>query len=271
MKKVLIPTDFSDTSKNAAIFAVKALENAKDVSIILYNIHKPGNSESSNSSQTHRATIINQALEDLKTDLLKVADVNISYATEGGSSLVETIERYVRHNGIDLIIMGITGATKLEQIFMGSNTLDMIEKSICPVMIIPPDAKFSTIKDVVLASDFKDVMASTPVAPIKKVLDLFKPALHIVNVDPEHYVEITDEYKVERNKLEDMFKEYNPEFYFIRQYDFLEAISQFTIDKKIDLIFTVPKKQGFLKDLFKTSHTKKLAYHSRVPIVAIQE
>lgn len=268
MKKVLIPTDFSDTSKNAAIFAVQALEHTKDVNIILYNIHK-GASDSS--SANSRSAIITQALEQLKADLLKVADVNITYATESGSSLVETIERYVRHNGIDLIIMGITGATKLEQIFMGSNTLDMIEKSICPVMIIPPDAKFSAIKDVVLASDFKDVTVSTPVAPIKKVLDLFSPALHIVNVDPEHYVQITDEYKVERNKLEEMFKEYNPEFYFIRQYDFLEAISQFTVDKKIDLIFTVPKKQGFLKDLFKTSHTKKLAYHSRVPIVAIHE
>ncbi|WP_126971658.1 universal stress protein [Gynurincola endophyticus] len=271
MKKVLIPTDFSDTSKNAAIFAVQALENVQDVSLILYNIHKPGSSDSSSSTKTDRAAIISQALEQLKTDLLKVANVNISFATESGSSLVESIERYVRHNGIDLIIMGITGATKIEQIFMGSNTLDMVEKSICPVMIIPPDAKFSAIKDVVLASDFKDVAASTPVAPIKKVLELFKPALHIVNVDPEHYVEITEEYRVERNKLEDMFKEYNPEFYFIRQYDFLEAISQFAVDKKIDLIFTVPKKQGFVSGLFATSHTKKLAYHSRIPIVAIQE
>ncbi len=265
MKKVLIPTDFSDTSKNAAVFAVQALANTSDVSIILYNFQKSSTSEA-------REKIILHALEELKNDLLKlVPGSNLSYATEAGSSLIETIDRYVRHNGIDLIIMGITGATKIEQIFMGSNTLEVVEQGSCPVMIVPPDAKFAAIKDVVLASDFKDVTASTPVAPIKKVLDLFKPALHVVNVDPEHYIEITDEYKAERNKLEEMFKDYNPEFYFIRQYDFLDAISQFAIDKKIDLIFTVPKSQSFLKGLFATSHTKKLVYHSRIPIVAIHE
>jgi hypothetical protein len=92
-----------------------------------------------------------------------------------------------------------------------------------------------------------------------------------VNVDSEHYVELTDEYKAERVKLEAMLKAYSPEFYFIRQYDFFDAISQFVDDKNIDLIFIVPKDRSFVSNLFKTSHTKKLAYHSHVPIVAIHE
>ncbi|HUP13511.1 MAG TPA: universal stress protein, partial [Niastella sp.] len=61
------------------------------------------------------------------------------------------------------------------------------------------------------------------------------------------------------------------EFYFIRQYDFFDAISQFADDKNIDLIVIVPRDRSFLSGLFKTSHTKKLAYHSHIPIVAIHE
>ena len=275
MKKLLVPTDFSDTSKNAARFAVQMAADIQNVRIILIHVSDKITGGSDGSPLTEddddRRVILTQALSQLKDEMHAVAQVPIDFVTEKGSSLVETLTRYVRHQAIDLVIMGITGATRLEQIFMGSNTLEMAKESVCPVLIVPPDANYRKIKNVVLASDFKEVDITIPVAPLKATLDLFKPALHIVNVDSEHYVELTDEYKAERVKLEAMLKGYSPEFYFIRQYDFFDAISQFVDDKNIDLIFIVPKDRSFVSNLFKTSHTKKLAYHSHVPIVAIHE
>jgi nucleotide-binding universal stress UspA family protein len=275
MKKLLVPTDFSDTSKNAAIFAAQMAADIQNAKIILIHVSDKITGGSDGSPLTEddddRRVILTQALEQLKEELLAVAQAPIEFVMEKGSSLVETLTRYVRHQAIDMVVMGITGATRLEQIFMGSNTLDMAKEGVCPVLIIPPDAKYRTIKNVVLASDFKEVETTIPVAPIKATLDLFKPALHIVNVDSEHYVELTDEYKAERKKLEVMFKDYKPEFAFIRQYDFFDAISQFVDDRNIDLILIVPKDRSFVPSLFKTSHTKKLAYHSHVPIVAIHE
>lgn len=275
MKKLLVPTDFSDTSKNAAAFAAKMAADVQNAKIILIHVSDKITGGSDGSPLTEddddRRVILTQALSQLKDELLAVAQVPIEFVMEKGSSLVETLTRYVRHQAIDMVIMGITGATRLEQIFMGSNTLEMAKESVCPVLIVPPDATYRKIKNVVLASDFKDVDITIPVAPLKATLDLFKPTLHIVNVDSEHYVELTDEYKAERMKLESMLKNYAPEFAFIRQYDFFDAISQFVEDRNIDLIVIVPKDRSFLSGLFKTSHTKKLAYHSHVPIVAIHE
>jgi nucleotide-binding universal stress UspA family protein len=275
MKKLLVPTDFSDTSKNAALFAVQMAADIQNAKIILIHVSDKITGGSDGSPLTEddddRRIILTQALSQLKDELLAVAQAPIEFVTEKGSSLVDILSRYVRHQAIDMVIMGITGATRLEQIFMGSNTLEMAKESVCPVLIIPPDAKYRKIKNVVLASDFKEVDTTIPVAPLKATLDLFKPALHIVNVDSEHYVELTDEYKAERAKMESMLKNYSPEFYFIRQYDFFDAISQFVEDKNIDLIVIVPKDRSFVSGLFKTSHTKKLAYHSHIPIVAIHE
>jgi nucleotide-binding universal stress UspA family protein len=275
MKKLLVPTDFSDTSKNAALFAAQMAADVQNATIILIHVSDKITGGSDGSPLTEddddRRLILTQALSQLKDELLAVAKAPIEFVMEKGTSLVETLSRYVRHQAIDMVIMGITGATRLEQIFMGSNTLEMAKEGVCPVLIIPPDAKYRKIKNVVLASDFKDVDTTIPVAPLKATLDLFKPALHIVNVDSEHYVELTDEFKAERGKLEVMLKNYSPEFYFIRQYDFFDAISQFVDDRNIDLIFIVPRERSFLSGLFKTSHTKKLAYHSHVPIVAIHE
>lgn len=276
MKKFLVPTDFSDTAKNAALYAAQVAAGVKDAQIILYNVSDKITAGTDGSPLTEsdddRALILTQALEQLKTEMLATASAaQITCVIDAGTSLVETLERYVRHHGVNLVIMGITGATRLEQIFMGSNALDMVNKAVCPVIIVPPDAQYKQIKNVVFASDFKEVDSTTPIAPIKAVLDIFKPNLHVVNVDSEHYVELTDDYKLERTKLENMLKEYNPQFYFIRFFDFQEAISQFAHDKNIDLILIVPKRNAFLSGLFKTSHTKKLAYHSHVPIVAIHE
>lgn len=276
MKKFLVPTDFSDTSKNAARFAVQAVANEKDATIILYNLHDVVAAGSDGSllteTENDRIIVLTEALNNVRDELLTLApQAKIEIVLEAGSSLVDSLDRYVRHHGINLVLMGITGATRLEQIFMGSNTLNLVDKGICPVMIIPPDATYHPIKNIVLASDLKDVDTTTPIAPIKGILKLFNATLHVVNVDSEHYVDITDEYKAERAKLEKMFAGYNPEFYFIRQYDFQEAISQFSIDRAIDAIIIVPKRNSFLSGLFKTSHTKKLAYHSHIPIVAIHE
>lgn len=275
MKKILVPTDFSDTSKNAALFAAQMVADLQDAKIILIHVSDKITGGSDGSPLTEddddRRIILTQALSQLSDELLAVAKVPIEFVMEKGTSLVETLTRYVRYQAIDLVIMGITGATRLEQIFMGSNTLEMAKESACPVLIVPPDAKYRKIKNVVLASDFKEVDTTIPIAPLKATLDLFKPSLHVVNVDSEHYVELTDEYKAERKKLETMLKDYAPEFYFIRQYDFFDAISQFADDKSIDLIVIVPRDRSFLSGLFKTSHTKKLAYHSHIPIVAIHE
>ena len=212
------------------------------------------------------------ALASVKTEMTGLApDINISCIAEEESSFIDSLERLARHKKADLIIMGITGASPIEQIFIGSNTLSMVNRNVCPVMIIPPDASFTGIKNVAFTSDFKEVDKTTPIESLRAVLDIFNPMVYIVNVDSEHYVELTEEYKSERAKLDTMLEGYNKEYYFMRQYDFIDAINQFVADYKIDILLTVPKKHSFLGGLFKSSHTKKLAYHSHVPLLAIHE
>lgn len=274
MKKILVPTDFSETSKNAARYAVSLARSMPGAEIVLYHLSDKMSlgSDSSPVTETEedRKLIVGAALEHMIEEL-NASDISITPVAEGGSSLVECLSRYIRHKGMDLVIMGITGATRLEQIFMGSNALDMVKANVCPVMIIPPNAIYKQIKNVVFTSDFKNVESTTPISSIQKLLRAFKPTLHILNVDHDHYVEVTEKYKTERERLENMLAEFNPQFYFIRMYDFQDAVSSFTADHHIDLIITVPRKHNFLTGLYRTSYTKRLAYHSHVPIIAVHE
>lgn len=268
MKKIVVPIDFSDTSVNAAKYAIEMAKNIPEASIILYHVY----SSISFSSLTSKDVNSRQMISEAELKILKEKQESgfdaISCVAESGS-FVESLADYVLGNHVDLVVMGITGSSKLTQVFMGTNTLNVIRNISCPVMIIPPDAKYTGLKRVVLTSDFKDVARTTPFTAIKKILDLFKPKLDILNVDSEHFVELTPEFKLEREAMEDKLRSYDPEFSFLRSYDFLQGISSFVETRNIDAIITVPRKHGFLSQLFVTSNTKKLAYHSTVPIIAV--
>ncbi len=269
MKSFLVPVDFSDTSVNAAEYAIALTKDIPGANIILYNVYSRISFASlTEKEEDSRKTITDLELNDLRTGLLAKGNAEITFESEEGS-FIENIQRYVLGNHVDMVVMGITGSSRIKQVFMGTNTLNVIRHINTPVMIIPPDAKFQGLKNVVFTSDFKDVARTTPFASLKAILDTFHPKLQILNVDSEHYIELTDEYKIERGCMEDKLGSYNPDFSFLRAYDFLEGINRFVETKEMDAIITVPRKHGYLSQLFKTSHTKKLAYHSHVPTIAI--
>lgn len=261
MKTVIVPVDFSPTSYNSAHYAVKMVTGTYDVNLVLFHVYEK-------EAEEEEAYFL---LEKLKTELSEQGIAKITCHAEQGSDFPEALTRFARHRAAQLIVMGLNGKTKLEQIFLTSNTLKLVDKNPCPVMIIPPSADFGTIKNIALTSDFKDVQSSIPVQPIKSVLEIFRPQLHIVNVDSEHYVSLTEEYLKERAKLAEMFQEFKPEFYFIGTFDFHDTINQFVTDKKIDMVITIPRNRSFIDNLFKPSNTKKLVFESTIPVLAAHE
>jgi nucleotide-binding universal stress UspA family protein len=268
MKKFLVPIDFSDTSVNAATYAVNLAKTVENSHITLYYVYNRISLATLKSKdEGSRQKVSEAVLETIKN---KISDgfENIDYVAEEGS-FVEMISDFTLGNKIDMVIMGITGSSRLSQVFMGTNTLNVIRHISCPVMVIPPQAVFTGLKKVVLTSDFKDVARTTPFVALRKIFDMFHPHIDILNVDSEHYVELTEEFKIEKEAMKDKLAEYDPEFSFLRAYDFLEGINLFVEQKKIDAIISVPRKHSFLSQLFKTSNTKKLAYHSTVPLITI--
>ncbi|HEY9364610.1 MAG TPA: universal stress protein [Chitinophagaceae bacterium] len=261
MKTIVIPTDFSATANNAAHYAAEMLAGQYDINVILYHVYE---------KDGHQVAA-DESLERLKKELEAVAALKFECMSVKGDDVIDEIERVVRHRQANFVVMGISGKSALAQVFMGSNTLKFVKNNICPVLIIPAEAKFTGIKNVALTSDFKNVRLTTPTTPIKSMLEMFRPHFHIINVDSLHYVALTDEYRSQREEMAKMFSEFDPEFYFIGLNDFHEAIDQFTKDKEIDLLITVPRKHSFLSSLYKRSHTKEMVYQSRVPILATQE
>jgi nucleotide-binding universal stress UspA family protein len=261
MDTVIVPVDFSETSLNAARYAYRLLTGHYGVNMILHHVYeKPDQEEEAI-----------KKLEELKKDLRASGVVKTEILAEKGEDFIAELEKLARHRHADLVVMGITGRSSIGQSLIGANALEMLNTKVCPVLIVPPDAVYHELKNVLLTSDFKNVMASTPSVPIRKILKPFLPNLHVVNIDSELYVALTEETQTEKAKLKEMFSDLHPEFYFLGLNDIDEAISQFAGDRNIDLIIIIHKDQSIFSKLFVKSRTKKLIYESSLPVLAVHE
>lgn len=260
MRIVIIPLDFSLTSYNAAHYAAKMYQGTENVRLILYHFYI---------AEKDAANAVN-LLTSLKTELeLSVSTIEIFI--ESGDNFISSLSAYAHVKSAYMIVMGLNNKTALGQRFYGSKTLKIAEKEICPVLIVPESAHFISLSNALITSELKSVEETPTLLSIKRILNDFKPCLHILNVDDTHYLALTTKYKAERDKMAELLKEFNPEFYFMRLYDFQESVNLFVEDQNIDLIIIAPKFHSFFDRLFKPQHTKKLIYHSKVPVLAVHD
>ena len=278
MQTILVPTDFSETSKNVAIYAIALAKQIGASKIIIYNAYEvvmpaltidttfpsamPIDIEVyKNISNTGLATFV-KTLEPLCNNqvvLETLSDFN---------TLVTGITEAVTASHVDLVIMGVTGGNALEESFIGSNAVDVAKEVTVPMIIVPPNAVFKQIEEITLAVDLKKVAATTPIQPIKALLDIVKAKLFVLHVnDGEDEEDKDDEMEV----LNGLLQGCNPEYFFVNNASFIDGINDFVDSKNVDLIVTIPKKHGWFDSLFTKSHTKILAFHSHVPLMVIHD
>ncbi|MFZ9386630.1 MAG: universal stress protein [Chitinophagaceae bacterium] len=261
MHRVIIPVDFSETSLNAARYSARMLAGKDHTLAILYtNFESPDDED-----------ICINFQESLKWEFQKAGVKNVECEREMGGDLIDNISRLAHTIRATLIVMGITGKSAIRAAMFGSHTLKLIDRNLYPVMIIPPDAAYKGLKKVAFASDLKNVEDVTPSALISSVLEMFDPKLHIVHVHKEAYPSLPPELEYGKNKLAEMFSRFSLEFNFIIRNDFFAAIDRFILEQDIDAIITIPKHQSNATSIFKSTHTKRLAYHSHIPILAAHE
>jgi nucleotide-binding universal stress UspA family protein len=277
MQSILVPTDFSPTAYNAARYAIALAADMKATKIILYNAYQPYVSEDPElglplqTDMEEFKQISEEGLIKMQNALQSEVPSSMQLEYESDYNIITSgiLEVCKKYNA-ELIIMGITNTeSKLEEAIIGSSAVDVSKHSEIPVIIVPVNANYTGLKKVLLAVDFKKSAETTPVAEIKKLLDVTHAQLDILHVEANESDELNLD--AEKNIIDSLLGNYTPQYHFIQGKDFTDAINQFVVDNNSDLIIVIPKKHGFLEGIFKRSHTKALAFHSHIPIMSIHE
>jgi nucleotide-binding universal stress UspA family protein len=274
MKTIIVPTDFSAIANNAIDYAV-GLAKQTGSSVLLFHAYQVP------VSMTDVPIVLVSVEELQKNAEAKMTEVKKSVVQQTGGTIklygetklgdtVDELEEVCNHVKPFAVVMGTKGATGLERVFFGSTTLTTIRHLSWPVIVVPPDKKYSGIKKIGFACDFREVVETTPARFIREFVKEFNAEIHVLNVDYKstHFKPDTPEQSA---LLHTMLEDLNPKYDFIEDENIEAGIEKFAEKNNLDLVITIPKKHKLLEGLFRKSHTKDLVFHSHLPIMCVHE
>ena len=276
MTKILFPTDFSKTAKNAYLYALTMARAIDAQIIVLHSFLLPLIDESgipANFKEVFDTIALQnqERLDDHMRFLNKVAskrgfdDVVATSVLKSGD-LHFAMEQVVEQEGIKLVVMGTSGTTGWFESILGSQTGDAIASLNVPVMSIPLGLKFAKIEIIGFANMYreKDFVALQRLCAMTAP---FKSTIKSIFVKKPHS-EVTQE---QIDAWESRSAGLNVQFFVIPDNDVRETIDDFITSQNIDVLAMLTEKRGFFQELFNSSLTKKLSNKLDIPILAFHE
>lgn len=265
-KNVLIPTDFSECSVNAIKYATHFLKRFSKAKITLLHTYT-ARVAYSDLAFTDAAPDeeINKEFKKIRKQIPQLNDFEVETIIEQ-NELLDTLPRLCREVKTDLVVMGTQGANSVEDEFLGTNTFAAINSGKCPVLVVPQQAQFQPIKNIALASDYMSIDIDL-LNPLKEVNNAFGSVINILHISESE--KIDEAHAAHAKKLEQYLHKLQHHFHFFKSDDIEKGILDFIEAHDIQLLCLIPRKHRFFELLFGASHSKKLIFHSQMPILAL--
>jgi nucleotide-binding universal stress UspA family protein len=275
MKTIVVPTDFSAVALNAANYAADLAAGTNASLSLLHVCQLPlAYSEipmpmTSIGEMTGDATI---QMNELKKEISSRHGDKVKIYTEIRTGTVIT-ELKIFCAGIKpyAVVMGMHGAGTLERFLLGSNTISAIKHLSWPLIVVPAEVKFSAIRNIGLACDFKKVVGTAPVEEIRNLVKDLDANLHVLYINKNKKQEYDADFIAETGWLQEMLVDLNPRYHFVQHSDINEGLMEYSDKYLLDLLIVVPRKHGLAENILHPAHTKQLAFHTRIPMMAIHE
>lgn len=188
LKKILVPTDFSENAMGALRYAA-AMAKHSDAEIILLHViedyeHNVNLNQVINLNETLRKAVSDKLME-IKNENMDLWGIKISVKIDNGK-IYRKINRTIEQEGIDLVVMGthgISGFESFEKFILGSNAYRIVRMATsCPVITVRNGrAAEVSFKKIVLPLDTtketKDKVASAI-----KIAKIFGSTIHLVSI-----------------------------------------------------------------------------------------
>lgn len=193
MKKILVPTDFSELSSHALNFAYDIAKFSGAQIELIHFIDLPLDAELLVSGdtqlvETSEDTLYNLQLVRANNEKLKKSIEHLGNEVKihtglGSSGFLRGTQKYAKKFECDLVIIATTGEESAQEFFSGNHTEQLIEHLNIPVISLKEHVEFDSLTDITLAIDLlgeKYPGASLPM--IKAVAESFDAKVHVVNV-----------------------------------------------------------------------------------------
>tara|TARA_R110002051_G_scaffold32126_2_gene72386 strand:- start:7990 stop:8835 length:846 start_codon:yes stop_codon:yes gene_type:complete len=278
MKKILLPTDFSNNAWNAICYALEFFKTEKCEFQILhtytptfyrmdYLMGGPTYSAIPDMGVDIAQAGLDKTLVDIK---LQFNNPNHTFKTLSAfNTLTHEILELSETKNFDLVVMGTQGATGAKEIFLGTHTVHVIRKSKIPVLAVPVGYEFKKIKSIIFPTDYGQLYLDKDLKLLVNISNTHNAKLTILHVKEEY--DLIDEQKVNKKALMDYFKNINTDFVEDRGKLMPEAIRTYIEEHQSELLVIMSRKHSFLERLIVKSNVDFIGYHTKIPFLVIPE
>lgn len=284
MKTLIVLTDFSDNATNAAHYAL-GLAKRVNANLLLCNtfpVHAPMAAAYAFGWPAEEQTVLNEqsvsGLNKLKSELDKQVDrtalnngyhPKISVLSYAGD-INEAVSEAGSKTDIQLVIAGMHNKDLLSGILLENHVNSLINNLNYPLLLIPPDFNFESVKKIAFATDMQ--LLAHDVKALKKMTTLIRPMFSeilLTNVDNEGEHDITFMQKkaeVLKNiitKLDYPYFDYSV----LRSENIEKGLNYLCASNGIAMIAMIHRRHSFLDRIFKRSYSKKMAEKINIPLL----
>lgn len=276
MKKVLLPTDFSKNSWNAIKYALQLFKD-QECQFVLLNAYTPiiyqvEYMQSSSAQLGIIETIKNVSLKGLNELQEKINSEfrnpkHTYLQISAFNDLTSEIDDLYSNNIMDIIVMGTKGASGVTGVLFGSNTIRVIKNAKCPVMAIPSDFSFETPHEILFPTDYEIEYQDLHLNPI---IEIAQKHISRINILHAFIGNGLTEFQ-EKNKLilETRMKKVSHLFHDVKNQNVPQAITNFQLKARINLLVMINNKHSFFENLFFKSTINQIGFHLNVPFLVI--
>ncbi len=266
MKTIIAPTDFSAVAENACLYAAKLAADIKAELMLLHTMELPlAVAEYPVTDNLFDEAEIEKELESLKSKLSCETNDKVNIRTK---NILGTPDHEIKELCTEIkpfaVVMGTHTTTLLDRFFLGSTTAYSARHLRYPVIIVPHNVQYTSIKKIALASDLQDIY-EVPAREIEIIAKLF-------NADFEVFYAAKNEKDIGRNSVGSLLLDHRllnlkPQFHFVQNEDILMGVMALAKQHNTDLLMIIPKKHG----PFHKSQAKDFVFYSDIPVMALHE
>lgn len=273
MKRILVPTDFSQHAEYALRVAAQiARENNSEI-ILLHMLELPHQGSDALGSGSDIPEIMffkNQAISNLEElmDADYLSGINVSEVIQFEKAS-EGIIAVSKKNNVDFIVMGSHGASGFHEMFIGSNTEKVVRSSDVPVLVVKNETGEFKATNFVFASDFSQEIKK----PFKQLIEFasaFKSHLNLVMINTPNSFKSTH---VAEKIMRDFIKEFNYDNHSLHIYNDVnveKGILNFSNSVKADVIGMCTHGRTGFAHFFNGSISEDLVNHAVRPVITFK-
>ncbi|WP_299215184.1 universal stress protein [uncultured Aquimarina sp.] len=276
MRKILIPTDFSENAMNAIRYAVELFKYEKSEFLIFHAYADEvydHNTASRKMMEEYKKEVREKSDEELTKTLSVLQKVSPNPRHEYKTlsvfgTLVDEANDLVDQENIDILIMATRGETDDRKITFGSNTLQVLKYVKSPVLAIPEDCTYHQPKNILFPTDYMLPYKRRELKLLSTLTKSFRSSINFLHISKYKKLSL----RQEDNKafLKECLPDAELSFHTIDETDITAAINRYIEKNDINMLVMINSRHSYLECVLYQSTIDKIGLHIKIPFLTMQ-